>query len=41
MLEFIVAVILIVFFGLFLALSFPMKEDIPQFNDPQKTRQSE
>lgn len=41
MLESIVAIVLIIFFGLFVALSLPMKEDITRFNDSQQTQRSE
>ena len=41
MLEAIVAIVLLVFFGLFVALSLPMKEDITRFNDSQQTQQSD
>lgn len=41
MLEFIVAIVLIIFLGLFMALSFPMKEDVARINEPQQTQHSE
>ncbi len=41
MLEIFVAIVLICFFGLFVALSFPMKEDVAKFNEPRQTQRTE